>query len=70
MGTSARRQVLMDDEHMTNRMCIYGHESRFTSSRYWLPASKATMPVKAGLSAHLPVRVGVGMGVNMQFTRV
>ena len=30
------------------------------------------MPVKAGLSTHLPVGVGVGVGVgvNMQFTRV
>ena len=72
MGTSARRQVLMNDEHMTNRTCIYGHQSWFTSSRHWAPTSKATMPVKAGLSTHLPVGVGVGVGVgvNMQFTRV
>ena len=32
MGTSARRQVLMNDEHMTNRMSIYGHKAVETNN--------------------------------------
>ena len=32
MGTSARRHVLMNDEHMTNRMCIYGHKAVKTNN--------------------------------------
>ena len=32
MGTSARRQVLMNDEHMTNRTCIYGHKAVETNN--------------------------------------